>query len=152
MAIEKSLPILGICRGMQFINVFFGGSLIQDIRSKLGRTVNHRHPHLNKIVDVTLGQLLGATELVVNSFHNQGIMTHSLAPPLKVFAVSKGDGLIEGFLHPTYPILGVQWHPERPGSSTELDFRLIQSFLQGVFWKEGGRLNESNYPRCRNGK
>lgn len=137
MAIKKSLPVLGICRGMQFINVFFGGSLIQDLRSKLRRTVNHLgHSHLNKIVDESIRQILGATELIVNSFHNQGIMDHSLSSSLKVFAVSKVDGIVEGILHPTYPILGVQWHPERPGSSTELDLRLIQTFLQGTFWKE----------------
>jgi gamma-glutamyl-gamma-aminobutyrate hydrolase PuuD len=136
MAIEKSLPVLGICRGMHFINVFFGGSLIQDVRAEVGEEVDHvGHSHTNEIVDLAIGGLLGVTELVVNSFHNQGVVAHSLAPTLRVFAVSKGDALIEGVLHPAYPVLGVQWHPERPGSSAEYDLRLIQGFLRGEFWK-----------------
>ena len=136
MTIEKSLPVLGICRGMHFINVFFGGSLIQDVQAEVGEEVDHvGHSHINEIVDTTIGELLGVTELVVNSFHNQGVVTHSLAPTLRVFAVSKGDGIIEGVLHPAYPVLGVQWHPERPSPSAEHDLRLIQGFLRGAFWK-----------------
>jgi len=135
MAMEKSLPVLGICRGMQFVNVFFGGGLIQDIRAEIGGTVNHVGcSHQNKIVDATIGQFLGVTQFVVNSFHNQGITVDSLASTIEVFAVSEDGLLIEGILHPIYPILGIQWHPERPGSSTKLDLCLIQSFLQGVFW------------------
>jgi putative glutamine amidotransferase len=136
MAVDRKLPVLGICRGMQFINVFFGGSLIQDIQSKVGNTVNHvGAPHINKITNSSIGQILGVTEFTVNSFHNQGVVINSLASTIDIFTVSRDDGLVEGIFHPIYPILGIQWHPERPGSSTECDLCLIKSFLQGIFWE-----------------
>jgi gamma-glutamyl-gamma-aminobutyrate hydrolase PuuD len=109
--------------------------LIPDIRSELGGKVNHvGHSHTNELVDTKIREWLGVTELAVNSFHNQGVVPNLLASTLRVFAISKWDGLIEGILHPTCPILGIQWHPERSGSSNELDLRLLQGFLQGVFW------------------
>jgi putative glutamine amidotransferase len=136
VAIEKSLPVLGICRGMQLINVFFGGSLIQDIQSEVQSAVNHAgSQHPIRISDVSVGQILGVTEFVVNSFHNQGVTINSLAPAVDVFAISVEDGLIEGIMHPDYPILGIQWHPERPNSSAEYDLSLIQNFLAGTFWR-----------------
>lgn len=141
IAIEKHLLVLGICRGLQSINVFFGGRLIPDIRSALGTTVNHvGNCHTNSLTDVRIKNLLGLDELVVNSFHNQGITASVLAPALEVFAVCSGDGLIEGILHPIYPIMGIQWHPERPGSSTHHDRRLIQSFIEGALWGSRGRI------------
>jgi len=58
-----------------------------------------------------------------------------IASGLKVFALSE-DELVEGLYHPDYPLLGIQWHPERSGATAGFDSRLIQSFLQRIFWKE----------------
>ncbi len=141
MAIQRDLPVLGICRGMQIINVFFGGSLTQDVKQDVGTAVNHvGHSHLNIVVDENIEKLLNASRITVNSFHNQGVTPKSMARDLKAFAISEKDGLTEGILHPVYPILGIQWHPERPGSSIDTDLCLIENFLQGTIWKKGALL------------
>ena len=120
IAIEKKLPVLGICRGMQFINLFFGGSLIMNIK---------RH------VAVTHNILIDEDEIVVNSYHNHGINEECLSPQFEVFAIAE-DGIIEGIRHKTLPIAGIQWHPERVGSDVEYDKMLIETFVtRQCFWK-----------------
>jgi len=145
LATKDNIPILGICRGMQIINVFFGGSLIQNIKSILRTKVNHvDSTHLNKIVNPKIVKLLGNSEFTVNSFHDQGIVPTSLAKNLKIFSVSKDDGIIEGFFHKTYPIIGIQWHPERLGSTKQIDINLIKVLLGRSFWKNSESSHESN--------
>ena len=127
-AYENDIPVLGICRGFQMINVFFGGTLYLDLDDRrlipgklpgdLGIKVQHRqtcsydHPvHWVEIVeDTQLEALLGRRCLRVNSMHHQGI--ERLAPSLRATAVSP-DGLVEGIEMPGRSfIMGVQWHPE----------------------------------------
>ncbi|NLX11792.1 MAG: type 1 glutamine amidotransferase [Chloroflexi bacterium] len=134
-AVERGCPVLGICRGMQVINVFFGGGLVQDIPTQIGRAVNHDNAeHAVRIVDPDLARLLAAGRLTVNSFHHQGVTAATLAPPLDVFALCDDDGMIEGIRHPAHPILGVQWHPERSSPSAEADRRLIEAVLHRRLW------------------
>ena len=135
-AVDEDLSVFGVCRGMQFINVFFGGTLDRDIPSKVGETVNHMgHSHVNRVVHPGIERWLTASTFTVNSFHDQGVTLDSMSPALEVFAVCEGDGLVEGILHPSRPILGSQWHPEREGSSQEHDLRLVRGVLQGAFWR-----------------
>lgn len=138
MAISKRIPVLGICRGMQFINVFFNGKLIQDI-TKTGMEGNHTSPctHKIRIVDERLKSLMDdESEVSTNSYHNQGIIKGGLGGGIRVFAVHDKSGLIEGIYHEEYPIAGVQWHPERPMSSNKLDKMLIESFIRrDLFWE-----------------
>ncbi len=119
LALDKQLPILGICRGIQLINLGMGGTLYQDIYSQ------HRHKcidhsqtaarsetsHSVEVFPETLLQaLFNKDKLAVNSFHHQAI--RDLADGLKVSALSS-DGIIEGIesVHEK-PIMGLQWHPE----------------------------------------
>ena len=103
-AAEK--PILGICRGLQALNVFFGGTLCAYIP-------DHQSPE-GDIVHATraVGELAGlvGTEPLVNSNHHQAV--HRLGAGLSVRQWA-GDGVIEGICHTALPILAVQWHPER---------------------------------------
>jgi putative glutamine amidotransferase len=104
-------PLLGICLGMQFTNVVSGGSLIQDIPSEVGTTINHRGYHDVQIEPGSLlSQILGANEARVFSSHHQAV--RKIGKGLKVIAYSQ-DGVNEA-LERTDGGFGlfVQWHPE----------------------------------------
>lgn len=95
-------PVLGICRGVQAVNVFLGGSLRQHI-------AGHENCCHRVRCAPTLAACIGAAPLV-NSYHHQAVDT--LAPTLHAAAWA-ADGTIEAVRHESAPVLGVQWHPER---------------------------------------
>lgn len=136
VAIKKKLPVLGICRGMQFINVFFKGKLIMNIKEETGTKIehvsaNHKIIILNKELQKVLGK-----KTHVNSYHNQGIDSNRLSPELRTFAQSS-DGIIEGVNHASLPIAGVQWHPERKSPDEEINNKIIKAFIEKeLFWKK----------------
>lgn len=100
----KKKPILGICRGIQVLNVFFGGDLVQDVPNH-----NNILHEIKLMPDTFLNKLYG-NEITVNSYHHQAI--GRLAYGFSALAYSK-DGVIEAIMHNKLPILAVQWHPER---------------------------------------
>ena len=116
--IKEDKAVLGICRGIQYLNAMLGGSLYQDLNVQHpSKTEHHMEPpydrviHQVQIIDGTpLHQLLQVTELGVNSYHHQAVKT--LASSLTVMAESE-DGLVEAVYMPkkTY-VWAVQWHPE----------------------------------------
>jgi putative glutamine amidotransferase len=122
-AIGRGIPLLGICRGHQEINVALGGSLHQAIHEVPGfdnhQPSEHEAPDLKfgPVHDVeivpggVLAGILGAARITVNSVHGQGV--HRLAPGMRVEALSP-DGVVEAITAPDAPgfNLGVQWHPE----------------------------------------
>lgn len=114
-ALERQLPILGICRGFQFINVYLGGTLTQNLSAE-GWLDNHRPDGARDLlahrVVASGGRLqgvYGSDPFLVNSIHRQGIRT--LAPGLTATVTSE-DGLVEGYESAEGKILAVQWHPE----------------------------------------
>jgi putative glutamine amidotransferase len=149
-ALEAHLPILAICRGIQVMNVAFGGSLVQDIPSMVPGAVMHRieHPRSAIAHDVwidgssLLARLLeerleGGDSCAVNSRHHQALK--SVAPGFVVTATAP-DGVIEAIERPDLPFcLGVQWHPENFWRTGEFD-HLFESFVQAAADRMSGRL------------
>ena len=118
LAMEADKPVLGICRGIQFLNAALGGTLWQDLPSQHPSDVGHQQAapydvpaHSVAILpDTPLMNLLQTDALMVNSYHHQAV--RELAAPLKAMAVSP-DGLVEAAQHPKHRFVwGVQWHPE----------------------------------------
>lgn len=130
LALARGLPVLGICRGLQVINLYFGGGMVQDLPAHGARFLAHEsdEPHEVTLVHPPLRRLLETETLHTNTHHHQGVTAAELAPDLIAFAVC-ADGVIEGLLHPTLPVLAVQWHPERPTPSVAHDRRLFAHFL-----------------------
>ena len=110
--VKAGKPILGICRGHQIINIFFGGSLYQHIPEYDLHTRKDERDSAHKVTavpDSIIASLYG-TELSVNSAHHQAVK--ALGEGLRATAVWN-DQYIEAIEHTSLPILGVQWHPER---------------------------------------
>lgn len=122
IALERGLPVLGVCRGLQLINVAFGGTLHQNLpgHAKFGKTVHFpekARDHLAHKVTPTSGHLqaiLGSNSFLVNSIHRQGIAT--LGDGLSATVLAE-DGLIEGVETDDGQVLAVQWHPEELAST-----------------------------------
>lgn len=117
-ALKIGLPVLGICRGLQVMNVALGGTLYQDIATQLPGAIKHPcyDTPRDKVHEVTvadqslLHRISGLTRIGVNSRHHQGVKR--LANGLVATAYSE-DGLIEAFDYPAEKfVMAVQWHPE----------------------------------------
>ena len=118
LAKDRNIPILGICRGLQLINVAMGGTLYQDLPSQKPSDINHRQDeegtiatHSVSIVEGSMmHQILGQKEVQVNTFHHQAI--EKLAPGLKIvgWANDSVPEMIEAY--PSRQIIGTQFHPE----------------------------------------
>ncbi len=139
-------PVFGVCRGLQLINVAFGGTLYQDIATQQPDALVHRDAdvydqnfHALDVMPNTrlAGLLAGVTSNKVNSIHHQGIK--DLAPGFVVEARCSDDGMIEAIRYTGGPagsayVAAVQWHPEfhRPDLDTLDDSPLLTDFLEAA--------------------
>lgn len=125
---KRNLPILGICGGMQIINVFFSGTLYQDIQSLLPDACPHMKgsPHEIIVKNGTLLQsIVQKRQFSAKSYHHQAIKT--IGKGLRISAKSP-DGIIEAIEMRAYPfLLGVQWHPEK--ENTPVSERIFEVFI-----------------------
>jgi putative glutamine amidotransferase len=138
-ALADGKPVLGVCRGVQALNVACGGSLYQEIADQHPDAIKHdyfpaadytrdylAHP-VRVAAGSRLGRLLGADEVRVNSMHHQGVKR--LAPDLAAVAFAP-DGLIEGVERPGRAfVVGVQWHPEELAETPGPHRRLFAGFI-----------------------
>jgi putative glutamine amidotransferase len=132
-AMELDLPVLAICRGMQLLNVYRGGKLIQHIP---GHSMPRRlEAHSVEIVPRTkLGALAGTKELAVNSRHHQA--AGAIGAGLLVSAKSSKDGIVEGLELPDRRfVVGVQWHPEDRIETHAVDRCLFEAFAAAVNYR-----------------
>ena len=130
-------PVLGICRGIQILNIGLGGDIWQDIPSQVKRDfpIAHSQPFyynmpshtVTLLDDSLLSSIAGKSELKVNSMHHQAV--REVAPGLVATAWSP-DQLVEAIEMPGYPFfLGVQWHPEYLWEKDDVALRMFQTFV-----------------------
>lgn len=134
---EKKIPILGICRGIQVLNVKFGGTLYQDIGKDMRNSLNHDRfdngprsflAHEVSIEESSmLHKILGTDRVETNSLHHQGVK--DLGQGLVATGFTS-DGLVEALEMPSYPYLvAVQWHPEEL-TNNPIWKKLFDSFVE----------------------
>lgn len=135
-ALDRQIPILGICGGQQLLNVILGGTLIQHIPDTIANALPHEQPNPRHeaghevaiVANTQLYRIVGAPTASVNSAHHQavakvaeGVVINARAP----------DGVIEGIEYPAHPFcIGVQWHPEF--SITKADDAIFTAFLDAA--------------------
>ena len=135
-ALRDDVPLLGVCRGLQVLNVVQGGTLYQDIASQRPGSPEHAlvafpRSHLAHDIEVDAGtrlaDILGATHVTVNSLHHQAV--DRLGKDLRVVARS-ADGIVEGMELPGHPfVLAVQYHPEELEEFDEASRHLFAAFV-----------------------
>jgi putative glutamine amidotransferase len=140
-ALGRGIPVLGICRGCQVLNVALGGTLWQDIPTEIpnarshaqGRDFHGRTHEVQPEPGSCLHGITGGQPLHINSFHHQAV--RGVAPALRVTARAE-DGIIEAVESAEHGwVLGVQWHPERFEASTpdeDHDRRLFAAYADAV--------------------
>ena len=137
-AFAEQRPVLAICFGIQSLNVFLGGTLVQDIPSEIGAHIEHEwedeqgapetfHPiRINR--DSMLARIAGETEVHVNSSHHQSV----LQPGRNLRVVARSDDQVVEAVEWTGDsnwVMGVQWHPERMVEKDALAQRLFRTFI-----------------------
>ena len=138
--LDRRVPVLGICRGLQVLNVAAGGTLYQDIACRPGTRDYHSASLANRgqlIHRVRLVQgsrlrgIMGVAESQVTSTHHQFVK--DLAPGFRVSAESAEDGIVEGIERPEVPfLLAVQWHPERLYADHAAHLALFSSLVEAA--------------------
>jgi putative glutamine amidotransferase len=141
-ALQDGKPLLGICRGIQTLNVAAGGTLYQDVPTQYAGAVRHsydlsespweRPTHSVRLTaNSFLANCLAATELSTNSFHHQAV--RQVAPGFNVIGCAE-DGLIEAIEDPAAPrfTVGVQWHPEAMTRVDMASRRLFATFVEAA--------------------
>jgi len=118
ISLQKSIPVIGVCRGMQMINLFFNGSLSEN-KEHIG--VSHK---INFIGDYSK-----LKSRLVNSYHKWCVNESDLSESLIPIAIAE-DSTIECFRHKDYMIFGIMWHPEREKPYNKDDINLISKFIE----------------------
>lgn len=138
-AVRRDMPVLGICRGLQVLNVALGGTLIQDIPSDVEGALVHDTGDDRLVIGhevvvesgSRLSQLLATPRVGVNSFHHQA--AKRLGEGLTVSATSPDDGLVEGIeMRDRKFVVAVQWHPENFWKTSRAFDGLFAGFVEAA--------------------
>ena len=161
-AVARGVPLLGVCRGFQEMNVALGGSLHQAVQEVPGLADHRDDPHAPAAVQYAaahpvaiapggvLERVLGLASIQVNSLHGQGV--DRLAQGLRIEARAP-DGLVEAFSFDGARsfALGVQWHPEWQAASNPVSMRLLQAFGRACTERQQQRRDAAT-PELRNSR
>lgn len=133
---QKQLPILGICRGCQMLNVYYGGTLYQDLGQEKTCTIMHNQLgsrgygcHGIYLKENNFLSSIYQDGDLVNSYHHQAVK--DLAPCFKEAAISQ-DGIIEAYQHISKPIYAVQFHPEVMVENDDKALKIFSQFVEGI--------------------
>lgn len=126
-ALASNLPVLGVCRGLELVNDYFGGSL-----TNVSDHVATEHPVSFSTSSLTVPGLSTQLQLPncvrTNSYHNYAISRDTLADDLRPVGTTS-DGTIECLCHRKRQVVGIMWHPERETPSTDLDRQLFHALF-----------------------
>lgn len=140
VALERRMPVLGVCRGHQLLNVYFGGTLHQDIEAAAAGNGHVQtspwgsHHHSVSVEPSSIvGRAIGCDRIEINSYHHQAL--DRVAPALQVTARAD-DGMVEAVESREHSwVVGVQWHPERheaDAPETDPNIRVLAAFAEAV--------------------
>lgn len=135
------IPIIGICLGMQMLNVFFGGTLVQNLNFHEQSPDRWRDAHKVRIIEENHGNRHNNNKpktIDVNSHHHQAVTMNTLSMELIPLATAEDHGeagapIVEAFQHRELPIIGFQWHPEE--LYDEFSDMIISGLLSKTFYK-----------------
>lgn len=135
LVMKKDIPVLGICRGMQALNVFYGGTLVQDIPTDIAAAEKHSSGGENAVfhnIQISksspLSEIMGFGTHRINSYHHQAVK--KIAPDFSI-AATASDGIVEAiFCTEKKFVLGVQWHPERDTKEISDNIKIISAFIK----------------------
>ena len=119
-SLVEDWPVIGVCRGMQVLNIFHGGTIVK-VRGHAGTTHNMYTDKLNN------KQNKYEFDEKVNSFHDYGIREKDLGKNLRILAGL--DGFVEAIIHERFRHLGIMWHPERNKSYSHNDMNIFRTFF-----------------------
>lgn len=132
-SIKNEIPILAICRGMQYMNAFLGGKITKLNALKESRSIGKEH-------DIFLGD---RTKISVNNYHNDGVFKNDVAEGLKIIGLDVENDVVEAIYSQQMKWIGFQWHPERL-MKDEFSKKRCKNLVE-EFIRNGGIISESYY-------
>jgi putative glutamine amidotransferase len=138
LAMAEEIPVLGVCRGIQLLNIAAGGDIYQDIPSQVSGALGHEQnaprwypTHAVEVIEgTTLSRITRTTRLRVNSFHHQAV--RRVAPGFTASAIAT-DGIVEAIERDgTDFVLGIQWHPEAAARESDLASAILRAFVDAA--------------------
>lgn len=132
-SLKNNIPILAICRGMEYMNAFLGGKITKFKTLKESRPIGKEH-------NIILGD---GTKISVNNYHNDGVYKNDVAKGLEIIGLDVENDVVEAIYSRKMKWLGFQWHPERL-MKDELSKYKCKNLVE-EFTRSGGIINESYY-------